>query len=132
MIANTRDDSVRRETVHSMVEAELAAADACALALRRFEGQPAAKELRRIQQEHREAANELRIHESDSKTMRKAGAWEKLARTISTLAYRLSNTAALRSLCRRKRNASALQDAVFERKSRLSARHSSGRPFFQG
>jgi len=115
MIANTHNEAVRKETVHSMVEAELAAAEACALALRRFEGQPA-KELRRIQQEHREAANELRVHESESGTSRKTGTWNKFARTISNLAYRLSNTAALRSLCRAEDECFRLyKDAVFEK-----------------
>jgi hypothetical protein len=84
--------------------------------LRRFEGQPAAKELRRIQQEHREAANELRQHESDGRPSRDANAWSRLARTISSLAYRLSNTAALRSLCRAEDECFRLyKDAVFEK-----------------
>jgi len=116
MIANTHSEAVRNGTVHSMVEAELAAAEACAVVLRRFEGQPAAKELRRIQQEHREAANELRMHENEGRTSRAEPAWKKVARTISSLAYRLSNTAALRSLCRAEDQCFRLyKDAVFEK-----------------
>src|SRR5580693_6357330 len=88
------------ETIHFMVEAELAAAEACAVALHRFEGQPAAKELRRIQQEHREAANELRLHDAEKASPASAKAWRKLARTIFSLAQRLSTASALRSLRR--------------------------------
>jgi hypothetical protein len=116
MIATTHDPSIRSETVHCMVEAELAAADACAVVLRRFEGQPAAKELRRIQQEHREAANELRAHENMGRSGRSASTWGKLARTISSLAQRLSSTAAMRSLCRAEDKCFRLyKDAVFEK-----------------
>ncbi len=116
MIANRHDAAIRNETVHSMVEAELAAADACAVVLRRFEGQPAAKELRRIQQEHREAANELRTHQNENRSARSDSSWGKLARSIYGLAHRLSSTAALRSLCRAEDECFRLyKDAVFEK-----------------
>jgi len=116
MFANAHDEESRSGTVHSMVEAELAAADACAAVLLRFDGQPAAKELRRIQQEHREAANELRIHEGASRSVRSNTTWNKLARTIYSLAYRLSNAAAFRSLSRAEEECFRLyKDAVFEK-----------------
>jgi hypothetical protein len=104
------------ETVHCMVEAELAAAEACAVALRRFEGQPAAKELRRIQQEHREAANELRLHGADKACSRGGRTWQRVARSILSLAQRLSRSAALRSLFRAEDACFRLyKDAVFEK-----------------
>ena len=104
------------ETIHSMVEAELAAAEACAVALHRFEGQPAAKELRRIQQEHREAANELRLHDTERSPARGKRAWHKVAQTILSLAQRLSTTAAMRSLYRAEDACFRLyKDAVFEK-----------------
>jgi hypothetical protein len=117
MIANIHTDLGRSETVHSMVEAELAAAEACALAVRRFEGQPAAKELRRIQQEHREAADELRVHECHGQSARDGGAsWSKFTRSISSLATRLSASAALRSLNQAEDECFRLyKDAVFEK-----------------
>jgi hypothetical protein len=109
-------DPGHAETIHSMVEAELAAAEACAVALHRFEGQPAAKELRRIQQEHREAANELRLHDAEKSCPRGKRAWHKLARTILSLAQRLSTTAAMRSLYRAEDVCFRLyKDAVFEK-----------------
>jgi len=104
------------ETVHSMVEAELAAAQACAVALHRFEGRPAAKELRRIQQEHREAANELRLHEKDNPSSSITRAWRRVARSILALAQRLSTAGALRSLNRAEDACFRLyKDAVFEK-----------------
>ncbi len=116
MIANIHDHCGRTETIHSMVEAELAAAEACTFALRRFEGQPAAKELRRIQQEHREAANELRVHESADHLPHNAHSWSRLTRSISTLAPRLSTGAALRSLHKAEEECFRLyKDAVFEK-----------------
>jgi uncharacterized membrane protein YtjA (UPF0391 family) len=103
-------------SVYCMVQAELAAAEACAVALHLFEGRPAAKELRRIQQEHREAANELRLHDNNSTSSRGAGTWRKLARTILSLAQRLSSAAALRSLYRAEDACFRLyKDAVFEK-----------------
>jgi hypothetical protein len=115
MIANIQNHCGQTETIHSMVEAELAAAEACTFALRRYEGQPAAKELRRIQQEHREAANELRVHESASHAPH-GGAWTRLTRSISSLTTRLSSGAALRSLNRAEDECFRLyKDAVFEK-----------------
>jgi hypothetical protein len=118
MNANTIDHNEvnRVETIHSMVEAELAAAEACAVALHRFEGRPAAKELRRIQQEHREAANELRLHDSDTPSHHAPSVWRRLGRTILSLAQRLSSSAALRSLYRAEDACFRLyKDAVFEK-----------------
>lgn len=108
--------AVSAETVQSMVDAELGAAEACAVALHRFEGRPEAKELRRIQQEHREAANELRLYKSDAAQGRASKTWQKLARTIFALAQRLSTAAALRSLCKAEDACFRLyKDAVFEK-----------------
>jgi hypothetical protein len=104
------------ETVRSMMEAELAAAEACDVALRRFEGQPAAKELRRIQQEHREAANELRLHDSQCSSGHGAKTWRRVARSIFSLAQRLNTTVALRSVSRAEDACFRLyKDAVFEK-----------------
>lgn len=115
MKANLKCDLGSSVKVHSMVEAELAAAEACAVALHRFEGRPAAKELRRIQQEHREAANELGLHKGDGAS----GAtkiWRKLAQTLVALTRRMSTTAALRSLYRAEDACFRLyKDAVFEK-----------------
>jgi len=103
-------------TLQSMVDAELGAAEACAVALHRFEGRPAAKELRRIQQEHREAANELRIYNGEASTSQVSKIWQKLARTILALTPRLSTTAALRSLYRAEDVCFQLyKDAVFQK-----------------
>lgn len=103
-------------TLRSMVNAELGAAEACAVALHRFEGRPAAKELRRIQQEHREAANELRGYNCEGTSATSGNAWRKLARGILALAQRLSTTAALRSLERAEDACFQLyKDAVFQK-----------------
>jgi hypothetical protein len=115
MNANVTNEGGSAQTVHSMVEAELAAAEACGVALHRFEGRPAAKEIRRIQQEHREAANELRLHDNENTSRRSSRSWRKLARGILQLARRLSTTAALRSLHRAEDTCFRLyKDAVFE------------------
>jgi len=118
MSANLKNlcDVGHADTVHSMVEAELAAADACAAALHRFEGLPAAKELRRIQQEHREAANELRLHDGDKSCAHGSGAWRRVARRFLSFAQRLSSAAAIRSLHRAEEACFRLyKDAVFEK-----------------
>lgn len=104
------------DTLRSMMEAELAAAEACGAALHRFEGQPAAKELRRIQQEHREAANELRLHDSEGPSGHGTKAWRRVARSILYLARRLNTAAALRSLVKAEDACFRLyKDAVFEK-----------------
>jgi hypothetical protein len=104
------------QTVQSIVEAELGAAEACAVVLQRFEGQPAAKELRRIQQEHREAANELRLYNSKAGSGHASAIWRKLSRTILSLAQRLSASAALRSLNKAEETCFRLyKDAVFQK-----------------
>jgi len=116
MIANLHNGIGRTETIHSMVEAELAAADACNLALRRFEGRPEAKELRRIQQEHREAANELRTHQGEARTQNGRRSWRNLAHSIASLPQRLSSNVALRSLTHAEDECFRLyKDAVFEK-----------------
>lgn len=108
--------AVNTETLQSMVDAELGAAEACAVALHRFEGRPEAKELRRIQQEHREAANELRLYKSDASLGRAGNLWRKLSRKVLALAQRLSTAAALRSLCKAEDACFRLyKDAVFEK-----------------
>jgi hypothetical protein len=116
MNANATRALENTETVQSMVEAELGAAEACAVLLQRFDGQPAAKELRRIQQEHREAANELRLYNGKASSGHASGAWRKLARTILSLAQRLSTSAALRSLHKAEETCFRLyKDAVFQK-----------------
>jgi len=113
----TRDRVVvSAETVQCMVDAELGAAEACAVALHRFEGKPEAKELRRIQQEHREAANELRLYNHEASSDRGGKTWRKLARTIFAVAQRLSTSAAIRSLYKAEDACFRLyKDAVFEK-----------------
>jgi len=64
---NTAYPNINR--VHSLIEAELAAAEACASALSRSQELSSAEELRRIQQEHREAVNELRRQEELERLM---------------------------------------------------------------
>jgi len=104
------------ETVQSMVDAELGAAEACAVALHRFEGKAEAKELRRIQQEHREAANELRLFKSEAASSRAGKTWRKVARTLFGLAQRLSTSAAIRSIFKAEDACFKLyKDAVFEK-----------------
>jgi len=116
MKANDYREDASAETVLSMVEAELGAAEACAIALHRFEGRPAAKELRRIQQEHREAANELRLYNNQASTSHASKGWRGLARKIFALAQRLSTTAALRSVSKAEDACFRLyKDAVFEK-----------------
>jgi len=116
MNAKGTNGSLTKETVQCMVEAELGAAEACAVALHQFEGRPAAKELRRIQQEHREAANELRLYNGEASANHPGRTWRKVARTIFALAQRLSKTAALRSLCKAEDACFRLyKDAVFEK-----------------
>jgi hypothetical protein len=116
MNATLSKTAVSAETVQSMVDAELGAAEACAVALHRFEGRPEAKELRRIQQEHREAANELRNYKADASPGRVSRTWRKLAQTIFSLAQRLSTAAAIRSVRKAEDACFRLyKDAVFEK-----------------
>lgn len=105
-------------TVQSLVEAELAAADACASALSRFQGLPSAKELRRIQQEHREAANELRRHEELERLagVRTSGRLRGIASRVAGLLARLGTSGrAIQSVSKAEEKCFRLyKDAVFE------------------
>jgi len=98
-----------------MVEAELAAADACAVALYRFEVDRLRESCGAFT-EHREAANELRLHGHNRSSSQGARVWRKVARTFLALAQRISSTAALRSLHRAEEACFRLyKDAVFEK-----------------
>lgn len=101
-------------SLHPLLHAELAAAEACAEALPRFQGTPCAKELKRIQQEHREAANELRRFdyadsESNSRRSTLVKKLLRMARRLRSTSYALSSVREAEEGCFR-----VYKDAVFE------------------
>jgi hypothetical protein len=103
------------DDLESLVGAELEAAEVCGRALSRFRSSTEAKELRRIQQEHREAANELRHFEANQFRPRPLrGPLSHIVRGIAHLGERLSTRVALKALTRAEDACFRLyKDAVF-------------------
>lgn len=85
-------------SLHSLLDAELAAAEACANAATRFQDLPYANDLRRMQQEHRDAFNELSKYDGPAHA-KGVYATNGLTRRLVKLVERLrSPSSALRSI----------------------------------
>lgn len=104
------------QSLHPLLHAELAAAEACADALSRFRGMSGAKELKRIQQEHREAANELRKFDYADAELESRGSMTKLVNKLLRMARRLRSTSQALSSVREAEEGCfrVYKDAVFE------------------
>lgn len=82
--------------VEALIEGELSACETyrqAALVV----GEPGAAELRRIESEHREAAEAMRLR-CDARTPTASGAWGAWARAVDDAARRYGREAALRAL----------------------------------
>jgi uncharacterized protein (TIGR02284 family) len=90
----------RTEPLNSLLRGELAAMETYQQALDRVSTEPGAFELRRIETEHRQAAEVLRQHivQRGGKPATDSGAWGTWARAVEGTAKLFGNAAALRAL----------------------------------
>jgi uncharacterized protein (TIGR02284 family) len=88
------------DTLNRLLRGEISATETYQQAMRKAGQEACAIELRRIHDEHREAANTLRqhIHEHGGKPDQKSGAWGTFAKTIEGTAKVFGNTAAIKAL----------------------------------
>lgn len=88
------------ETLNSLLRGELSAVETYRRALQTFVGEPEQLELRRIHQEHQEAAGVLRQHilQQGGSPADSSGVWGTLAALIERTARLFGRTAALRAL----------------------------------
>src|SRR5436305_622331 len=88
------------DTLNSLLRGELSATETYQQALAKVGTEPGAAELRQIHDEHREAANTLRIHvhQHDGKPDQGSGAWGAFAKAVEGTAKVFGNTAALKAL----------------------------------
>src|SRR5262249_38703228 len=86
-------------SLNPVVRGELAATEAYQQALAKVENSPGAAELRRIHEEHREAANTLRqhIHEHGGQPDHGSGAWGTFVKAVEGGAKIFGKTAALKA-----------------------------------
>ncbi len=87
-------------TLNSLLRGELAATETYQQALAKVGNHAGAAELRRIHDDHREAANTLRqhVHEHGGQPDQGSGAWGAFAKTVEGSAKLFGNTAALKAL----------------------------------
>ena len=101
MALETRPDQTVRE-VDTLLRGEIAATETYVQALAKFEkeGRPAPAELRRIRDEHVDAANVLRrfVAAKDEKPSQGSGAWGAFAKAVEGTAKVFGNRAALKAL----------------------------------
>jgi hypothetical protein len=90
----------RTEPLNRLLRGELAATETYQQALDRVSTEPGAFELRRIETEHRQAAEVLRRHivQRGGKPAADSGAWGMWARAVEGTAKLFGNAAALRAL----------------------------------
>jgi uncharacterized protein (TIGR02284 family) len=88
------------ETLNSLLRGELAACETYHQALAKFGSDPVAAELRRLHQEHVQAANELRAHvrRFGGKPDHSSGGWGAFAKAVEGVAKLFGCTAALKAL----------------------------------
>ena len=88
------------DTLNSLLRGELAATETYQQALAKVGNEPEAMQIRRIHQEHREAANTLRqhVHRFGGKPDQDSGAWGMFAKTVEGAAKIFGETAALKAL----------------------------------
>jgi uncharacterized protein (TIGR02284 family) len=92
--------ATQTDSLNSLLRGEISATETYNQALEKFAGQPAEAELRRLRDEHREAANSLRqhvhLHGGDPSTG--SGAWGTWAKLVEGTAKLFGVTAALKAL----------------------------------
>src|SRR5437868_4001705 len=88
------------DVLNRLLRGELSATETYQQALAKAGQEPRAAELRRIHDEHRTAANELRqhIHQHGGKPEQGSGAWGAWAKTVEGTAKLFGNAAAVKAL----------------------------------
>ena len=88
------------ECLNSLLRGELAAVETYQQALAKVDNQAGTSELRRIHDEHREAANTLRqcVHKHGGKPDHGSGSWGAFAKAVEGTARLFGNAAALKAL----------------------------------
>ncbi len=88
------------DILNRLLRGELAATETYQQALAKVGNEPRATELRRLHDEHRTAANELRqhIHQHGGKPDQGSGAWGAWAKTVEGSAKVFGNAAAIKAL----------------------------------
>jgi len=86
--------------LNSLLRGELSATETYQQALEKVGNNPGSAELRRIHDEHREAANTLRqhVHDHGGKPDHGSGAWGAFAKAVEGGAKLIGKTAALKAL----------------------------------
>jgi len=86
--------------LNSLLRGELAATETYQQAMAKVGNEPAAVDLRRIRDEHREAANTLRqhVHQHGGQPDQDSGAWGTFAKAVEGTAKLFGNAAALKAL----------------------------------
>ncbi len=88
------------EILNSLLRGELSATETYQQALAKLGSDTGSKELKRIHDEHRAAANEFRqhVHQMGGKPDQGSGAWGTFAKAVEGTATLLGNKAALKAL----------------------------------
>ena len=88
------------DVLNELLRGEIAAVETYQQAMAKIGSDPGAAELRRLHDEHREAANTLRQHirGHDGTPGHGSGAWGKWAKAVEGVAKLFGNTAALKAL----------------------------------
>ena len=88
------------DTLNSLLRGEISATETYQQALAKVGTEAGGAELRRIHEEHRDAANTLRqhVHSHGEQPATGSGAWGTFAKTIEGAAKLFGNTAALKAL----------------------------------
>lgn len=88
------------DALNSLLRGEISATETYNQALEKFAGRPAEAELRRLRDEHRTAANDLRrhVHEHAGDPSTGSGAWGAWAKFVEGTAKVFGETAALKAL----------------------------------
>jgi len=92
--------NINIDTLNALLRGELAATETYEQALEKVTAEPQATKLRRVQFEHREAANRIRdqLHRLGGNPVNSSGAWGALARMVEGTAKLFGEAAAIRVL----------------------------------
>jgi uncharacterized protein (TIGR02284 family) len=96
----TMSKSGHHDILNRLLRGELAATETYQQALGKVGNEPRAAELRRIHDEHRSMANELRIHihQHGGQPEQRSGSWGAWAKTVEGAAKIFGNAAAVKAL----------------------------------
>jgi uncharacterized protein (TIGR02284 family) len=88
------------DILNRLLRGELSATETYQQAMSKVGNEPRATELRRLHDEHRTAANELRqhIHQHGGKPEQRSGSWGAWAKTVEGAAKIFGNAAAVKAL----------------------------------